>query len=383
MKRFFPVAAVALSFLALLSPGALLAQDAPAPTVTVLTAQSQEFIQKVRLPGRIKASTIAEVRPQVSGIIRERLFDEGTSVEKGQPLYKIEDETYAAAVAAARAAVSQAEANFSLAEREARRAEELLATKTGSVQKRDTAVFSRDAAGAALQLAKAQLLSAEIDLERTTIRAPISGRIGLSLTTTGALVGAQQAGALSTIRALDPVYVDVTQSVNDLLNWDADPETRRELMAGGVEMMLPNGKPFGQRGELRAAEPQVEPTTGMITLRISFPNPDFRLLPGLYVEVEVPQARAGEAFLLPKNAVMRNEQGEAHAWLVEDGTVVMRKLTIQTGAGNDWVVTGGIKAGDKIVTSGFQKIAPGARVEIVEAPQTQAALVTRATEKAE
>lgn len=348
-------------------PTLVLAQGAPTPTVTALTAKAQDFTLTARLPGRIKASTVAEVRPQVSGIISERLFEEGTLVEKGQPLYRIEGETYAAAVAAAKAAVAQAQANFDLAEREAHRAEELLANNAGSAQKRDSAVASRDAAAAALQMAKAQLQSAEIDHDRTTIRAPISGLIGLSQSTPGSLVSAQQANALTTIRALDPVYVDVTQSANDLLDWDTDPETRAKRMAGQATLILPNGKVFDQKGELRAAEPQVEPTTGMVTLRISFPNPDFRLLPGLYVEVELPQSEADDAVLLPKNVVFRDSQGAASAWIVEDGKVAVRPLTIISGQGNDWVTTDGVHPGDQVISSGFQKIAPGAPVEIVPA----------------
>lgn len=360
-------AALLCTLLSTANPALVLAQGAPTPSVTTLTAAAENFTLTARLPGRIKASTVAEVRPQVSGIISERLFDEGTLVEKGQPLYKIEDETYGAAVAAAKAAVAQAEANFDLAERDARRAEELLATDSVSAQRRDSAVASRDAAAAALQMAKAQLLSATIDLDRTTIRAPISGLIGLSQSTPGSLVSAQQASALTTIRTLDPVYVDVTQSANDLLDWDSDPETRRKLMEGQATMILPNGSIFDQKGELRAAEPQVEPTTGMVTLRISFPNPGFRLLPGLYVEVELPRAQADNVVLLPKNVVFRDTTGAASAWVVEDGKVAVRPLTIVTGSDNNWVTTDGVKPGEQVVTSGFQKITPGAQVEVVPA----------------
>lgn len=340
------------------------AQTPPTPSVTTMTAEPTDFTQTVRLPGRVKASTLAEVRPQVSGIISERLFEEGAFVEKGTPLYKVEDETYAAALAAARASVAQAEANLALAEREAARADELFARGTGSEQRRDSTIATRDSARAALQMARAQLQNAEIDLDRTTIRASISGVIGLSQSTVGSLVSAQQADALTTIRTLDPVYVDVTQSANELLDWDTDTEDRKMRMPNHAKLILPNGQIFDQTGELRAVEPRVEPTTGMVTLRIAFPNPTSRLLPGLYVEVELPVAQTRNAILLPKNVVMRDQSGAASVWLVEDGVVTVRPVEIVTGSGNDWVTTGGLVAGDQVITSGFQKVAPGAQVEI-------------------
>ena len=346
--------------------GAALAQaeGAPPAAVTVIEAQPTDYTVTARLPGRIKASTVSEVRPQVGGLIRERQFEEGSVIEAGQPLYQIESDTYAAAVAAAQAAVAQAQANFDLANREAERAEELFASKTGSAQRLDSAVSARDAADAALQLARAQLQSAEIDLDRTTIRAAISGVVGFSQVSTGALVAAQQVNPLTTIRALDPVHVDVTQSANDLLRWQQTqhgtrPESRQAML------ILPTGDEYPLRGELRAAEPQVEPTTGMITLRISIPNPDHLLLPGLYVEVILPQAEEKGIYLVPQSAVMRDTQGTPHAWVVENDTVAVRTLEVLTSEGGNWVVTGGLQPGDRIVTSGFQKTGPGAPVTVV------------------
>ncbi|WP_303360033.1 efflux RND transporter periplasmic adaptor subunit [Paracoccus sp. (in: a-proteobacteria)] len=362
----------ALAVAALLLPVSAYAQQAPLPTVTTVTAKPEDFTLTTRLPGRIQASTVAEVRPQVSGIIRERLFGEGARVEAGQPLYKIEDDTYSAAVAAARAAVAQAQANYDLSVRELERAETLYRNRTGSAQARDSAVASRDAANAALQLSQAQLMSAEIDLDRTTIRAPIAGVIGLSQTTTGALVSAQQATALATIRALDPIYVDVTQSANDLLRWQ-DSGKSGELPETEATLILPTGGTYTHKGRLEAAEPQVEPTTGMITLRITIPNPEHLLLPGLYVEVDMPQATMNGTYLVPQNAVMRDRTGAANAWVVEDGKVVVRDLTVLTSSGNNWAVTSGLNAGDQIITSGFQKIAPGADVQIVEDTPPQGA----------
>lgn len=361
-----PAPGIIAALLIGLSPLAVAAQ-APTPSVTVIAAQPTDYTMTARLPGRIKASTISEVRPQVSGIIRERQFEEGSEVEAGQPLYTIEDETYAAAVTAAQASVAQAQANYDLAVREAQRAEELLATNAGSGQRRDSAVATRDAASAALQLAQAQLQSAEIDYERTTIRAPIAGAIGFSQATPGTLVAAQQPTPLTTIRALDPIYVDVTQSANDLLRW-RQAETQGGVLAmGQATLILPTGDEYPVKGELRAAEPQVEPTTGMITLRIAFPNPDKLLLPGLYVEVLLPQVEEQGVYLVPQSVVMRDAQGTPHVWVVENGTVAVRNLSILTSDANNWVVTGGLNPGDQIVSTGFQKVAPGAPVEIAPA----------------
>lgn len=356
-----------------LSPFAVMAQQMPTPSVTVMKVQMGEHTLTTRLPGRIKASTVAEVRPQVSGIIKQRLFEEGSRVEAGQPLYKIEDESYSAAVAAAKASVLQAQANYDLAIIEADRSVELFSTKAVSAANRDKAVATRDAAAAALQAARAQLTTAEIDLDRTTIRAPVSGVIGLSTTNTGSLVGAQQTAALTTIRVLNPVYVDVTQSANDLMRWNGGGQMQDYIRSAEATMILPDGKSFGPKGQLKAAEPQVEPTTGMVTLRISFANPDFTLLPGLYVEVEMPQAAEKNAILVPQSVVMRDVRGGASVWVVDGGKIAVRAVTILGASGNNWIVTSGLNAGDQVVTSGFQKAQPGAEVQIAPAEPAPAA----------
>lgn len=348
-----------------LSPLSALAQQMPPANVTVMTAEVAQHVITKRLPGRVKASTVAEVRPQISGIISERLFDEGEWVESGQPLYQIEDEVYRADVEAAEAAVAQAQASYDLAVLDARRAEDLFSKNAGSGATRDTALANRAQAAAGLQSAKAQLSRAQINLDRTTITAPVSGVIGLSQTTTGSLVSAQQATALTTIRTLDPIYVDVTQSVNDLLEWGSASEPQAFFSEAQATLLLPNGDVYDHKGQLRAAEPQVEPTTGMVTLRISVPNPQFRLLPGLYVEVELPQAETAQAVLVPQSVVMRAENGDASVWVVEDGKIAERGVSIVGSSGRFWVTNDGLNSGDQIVTSGFQKAGPGAEVQII------------------
>lgn len=333
----------------------------PAPVGFVAVEITDHQIT-ARLPGRVKASTVAEVRPQVSGIIREQLFEEGRVINAGDPIFKIEDDSYRAAVAAARAAVTQAKASYELAITEEKRAQELFGNNAGSAQKRDAAVANRQSAEAGLQAAEARLMSAEIDLERTTIRAPISGVIGLSQATIGALVAAQQPTTLATIRQLDPVHVDVTQSAVDLLRYTSTPDGREMQSTGEAEMTLSDGTVYNVKGRLAAAEPQVEPTTGMVTLRMTYPNPDHTLLPGMYVEVHLPQAIVRGSALVPQNAVLRDRSGATSVWVIENGTVAVRPVKVAGTAGNKWVIQEGLKAGDQVITSGFQKTGPGAAV---------------------
>ncbi|NSL21200.1 efflux RND transporter periplasmic adaptor subunit [Agrobacterium tumefaciens] len=354
------------------SSTAALAQDAPIASVTVAVVKPVTYTLTARLPGRIKASTEAEVRPQISGIIRERLFEEGASVEKGQELYKIDDENYVSAVASAKAAVAEAQANYDLAVIEARRAADLFEKQSGTASSRDNTAAQKLKADASLQRARAELKTAEIDLDRTTIRAPIGGAIGLSETTQGALVASQQTTALTTIRTLDPIFVDVTQSATDLLRWNATGGAGGLDKGATATMILPDGTTYPLKGNLTAAEPRVEPTTGMVTLRISFANPDHRLLPGLYVEVDLPQATADNAILVPQSAVMRNSKGEPSAWVVSNDKVEQRPLTVFAAAGNELVTTAGLREGDAVITSGFQKTGPGATVKIIDTASNQA-----------
>lgn len=333
----------------------------PAP-VGVVTADKADYPLTTRLPGRVKASTIAEVRPQVSGIIREKLFEEGSLVKAGQAIYKIEDDSYRAAVAAAEANVAQARASFDLSVTDEKRAIELFGNNAGSAQRRDSAVAARQQAEAALKAAEARLMSAEIDLERTTLRAPIDGVIGLSQATIGALVAAQQPAALATIRQLDPVFVDVTQSAVDMMRWTTTEESREMRATGEAEMTLADGSIYPVKGKLSAAEPQVEPTTGMITLRMTYENPNHVLLPGMYVEVDLPQAIVRNSVRVPQSAVMRDRAGQASVWIVENGVVAVRPVTIAESSGNRWVITDGLQGGEQVIVSGFQKTGPGAPV---------------------
>nr|WP_245624886.1 efflux RND transporter periplasmic adaptor subunit [Jannaschia seosinensis] len=352
------------------------AQDAPPPTVTVETLEPQSVTLTSTLPGRVHASSEAEVRPQVSGIVTERLFEEGGEVEAGALLYRIDPVSYEAAVAQAQASVAQAEAQLRAAEREAERVQTLSERGITSASSEDDATAARDAAAAALEAARAGLRTADIELDRTEIRARLSGRIGFSEVSEGALVTASQAMPLTVIRTLDPVHVDVTQSAADLLAW-----RRREGPAANgqrdVSLTLADGSIYEVAGQLSAAEPLVDEKTGVVVLRMSFPNPDGLLLPGMYVQVEMPTGTAGNVFLVPQEGVSRDRRGNPTALVVNAENVVeSRDLSVLQDRGTDWIVDGGLESGDRVIVAGLQKIAPGATVtpEERQDPQKQASV---------
>lgn len=337
--------------------------ERPPQPVTVVTLEARDITLTAALPGRVAASGMAEVRPQVSGIVIERLFDEGKPVKKGAPLYQIDAATYEAAKAAAEAGLAQAEAQLRAAQREEDRQQELRDRNVSSQQVLDDAIAARDVAQAAVKVAEAQVLATSIDLERTTIRAPIAGTVGLSQTTQGALVTAGQATTLTVIRQLDPVYVDVTQSAAEILKWRRSGQQVAEEEGAEVFLRLADGETYEQSGILAAAEPHVNEQTGVIVLRLEFPNPDEFLLPGMYVQVEMPQAVVENAILAPQEGVTRDRRGRPVAMVVNAENVVeTRELVVQRDQGNDWVVTGGLSAGDRIIVEGLQKVSPGMTV---------------------
>jgi membrane fusion protein, multidrug efflux system len=365
--RFSParLTAVAVATLMFVSPVA--AQQAggeqPPQAVTVVTLKAQDTTLTSTLPGRVTASRVAEVRPQVNGIITDRLFEEGSPVKAGDVLYKIDSASYEAAVAAARAGLAQAEAALESAEREAKRLQTLLDRSVASQQDVDNANSERQTAAAAVQVAEAQKLSAEIDLDRTTIRAPLDGIAGFSQVTEGALVTSGQATALTTIRALNPVYVDVTQSSAEVIRWRRNGGKINETMDQTVVLHLADGSKYGETGKLAAAEPHVNELTGVVVLRLEFPNPEQFLLPGMYVQVELPQGVLKDAILAPQEGVTRDRRGRPVAMVVNaENKVEERQLTIRDDKGSDWIVTEGLSEGDRLIVAGFQKIQVGMTV---------------------
>jgi len=350
-------------------------QGRPPAAVTVVTLKAQDVTLTSTLPGRVVASGVAEVRPQVAGIIVDRLFEEGAEVELGDALYQIDPASYEAQVAAAKASVAQAEANLKAARKDADRLQTLLDRNVTSEQNVDDAVAARDSAAAALQVAQAQLLAAQIDLERTEIKAPLSGTLGRSLTTRGALVTAGQSDPLAVIRTLDPVYVDVTVSAAEIVQYRRGHRNAElERVDTTVKLTLPDGGGYDYTGELTAAEPHVDEQTGVIVLRMEFPNPDKFLLPGMYVQVEMPQGVVENAILAPHEGVSRDQRGRPTALVVTpDNTVEQRVLTVLRDQGNDWIVTEGLSDGDRIIVAGLQKVAPGATVTPEERAANQPA----------
>ncbi|WP_134680755.1 efflux RND transporter periplasmic adaptor subunit [Paracoccus ravus] len=343
------------------APGA---GQAPPPAVTVVTLHAEDIALTTTLPGRVTASAEAEVRPQVNGIVTERLFEEGRLVKVGDPLFHIDQTTYEAQVAQAEAAVAQARAQAENARREADRIGELRDRRVASESTSEGAIATRDAAEAAVKVAEAQLQTARIELERTTIRAELDGDIGLAQISQGALVTASQAAPLAVIRTLDPVHVDVTQSSAEIIRWkrrmeaaEAQNDDRR------VMLRLADGSDYDHTGKLTAAEPYVNETTGVVTLRLSFANPDRLLLPGMYVQAVVQQAVAQNVVLAPQEGVTRDRRGQPIALVVNaENQVEQRPLTILQDMGNNWVVGEGLQEGDRLIVEGLQKIGVGMTV---------------------
>jgi membrane fusion protein (multidrug efflux system) len=351
--------------------------EMPPPAVTVVTLHAQDVTLTASLPGRVLPSAEAELRPQVSGIITERLFEEGRTVAEGDALYKIDPRSYEASVAQAEASLAQAQAQADAARRDAERVGTLRDRNVASEQTQDSAIAARDAADAAVKVAEAQVLQARINLDYTTITAPLNGVIGLAQASPGALVTASQATPLAMIRKIDPVRVDVTQSAAEILRWrrQGGEASLPKDLDRTVTLKLADGSIYEHTGQLTAAEPHVDETTGVVTLRMEFANPDSFLLPGMYVLAEIPQARLQGAILAPQEGVTRDRRGRPVAMVVTAENVVEeRQLDVVQDSNNAWVVRGGLADGDRLIVEGLQKVSIGMTVapEERQAPATAA-----------
>ncbi|MCF8710201.1 efflux RND transporter periplasmic adaptor subunit [Rhizorhapis sp. SPR117] len=346
---------------------------APQPEVGVVTLKSESAILTSELPGRIVALETSEVRPQISGVIRRRLFEEGTIVRTGQVLYQIEDAPYRAALGSARGALARAQAAINATRLQAERYRDLVGINAVSRQDVDNAEATAGQARADVTAQRAAVEAAEVNLGFTRIRAPISGRIGRSRFTPGALVQAGQAEPLATIQRTDKVYVDVTQSAAEIL------DLRDEMRAGGlareggrarVKLVLPNGKTYPIEGRLEFSEVNVDSTTGAVTLRATFPNPDGVLLPGMYVRARLIDGVRREAILAPQQGITHDPRGRATA-LVVDGQnkVKQRVVTTDRAIGDRWIVTKGLRAGDRLIVEGLLDAKPGATVRPMKPKQ--------------
>ena len=332
------------------------------PPVSYVTVAEQPVTLTTQLPGRTSAYETSDVRPQVNGLIEARLFTEGDIVHKGQPLYRIDPAPYREDVASARAALIRAKAAIASTAALARRYGELVKINAIAKQDYDNAVTSAAQAQADVAAQQAALSNAQINLARTTVRAPITGRIGRSAYTIGALVTAAQADALATIQRLDPIYVDIQQSSSDLLN------LRQQILNGQiardgdapVKLQLENGTTYGPEGRLRFADVTVDPTTGSQVIRALFPNPDGLLLPGMYVRAQLAEGTQRNAMLVPQRAVGRDERGNATVMVVGAGNKIeVRTLQTDRTIGDNWLVTGGVKPGDKVIVEGAMMLRPG------------------------
>jgi membrane fusion protein (multidrug efflux system) len=359
------------------------APGAAAPAVTVMTVQTESVPVATELPGRTSPYQIAELRPQVSGIVKQRLFKEGSEVKAGQVLYQIDPATYQAAYDSARASLVRAEANFYAARLKAERFAELVKIDAVSKQANDEADAAQKQSQADIGSAQAALDKARIDLGFTRVTSPIAGRIGRSTVTPGALVTANQAAALATVQQLDPIYVDLTQSSAELLRMKRDFESGRLQRAGGnavpVQLVLEDGSLYGAAGKLAVSEVTVDEGTGSVTLRAVFPNPTGELLPGLYVRARLSQGVNRDAVLVPHAAVSRDPRGNATVMVVNGGSKVEARIVkVEQSIGDKWVVTQGLAAGDRVIIEGLQKAKPGAPVQAQEAGSAPAAALPAA-----
>lgn len=349
------------------------AQDGPQgqaklPQVGVVELTPQAVSLTTTLAGRTSPYLIAEVRPQVGGIIQKRLFTEGADVKAGDTLYQIDPATYQAAFDSAKAALARSEANAIPAKLKAERYTQLVTVNAVSRQDYDDAVAAAKQAEAQVEVDKAALATARINLGYTRVTSPISGRIGRSAVTPGALVTASQATALSTIQQLDPIYVDVTQSSAELLRLKRDLAEGRLRGAGEnqavVKLLLEDGTPYPREGRLEFSDVTVDQSTGAITVRAVFPNPSAELLPGMFVRAVLEEGVDEQAILAPQQGVTRNFKGEATALvLTQDGTVEQRIIQVDRALGDKWLVRSGLSAGDRLIVDGLQKVRPGMKAQ--------------------
>ena len=326
------------------------------PEVAVVTTEFETVVMTTELPGRTSAWLVAEVRPQISGIIQKRLFQEGAAVQEGQALFQIDPALFEAALA-------RAEANLTTLELKAGRLRELLEDKAVSQQDYDDVT-------AALKQARAEAQTARINLKYTTITAPISGRIGKSGVTVGALVTAHQPAALATIQQLDPMYVDVTQST-------ADIQRLRRLFQSGelnpnnagqkkVRLFIDDGTEYAVKGTLQFRDVSVDPSTGSVILRIVFPNPREILLPGMFVRAILQEGINDRAIVIPQQAVSRNPKGDPYVLIVdEQNKAQIRQITLDREIGSSWLVSSGLSPGEKIIVEGMLRVTPGIEVRTV------------------
>ncbi|ENG8679415.1 efflux RND transporter periplasmic adaptor subunit [Enterobacter hormaechei] len=345
-------------------------QHAQAPQVSVHIVKSAPLAVTTELPGRTDAYRVAEVRPQVSGIILHRNFTEGSDVKAGESLYQIDPATYQAAYDNAKGELVKAQAAANIAHLTVKRYVPLVGTQYVSKQEYDQAVATAQQADASVVAAKAGVESARINLAYTKVTSPINGRIGKSSVTEGALVTNGQSTALATVQQLDPIYVDVTQSSSDFMRLKQQTSLQKGDTSS-VELLMENGQPYPLKGTLQFSDVTVDESTGSITLRALFPNPQHMLLPGMFVRARIDEGTQPDAILVPQQGVTRTPRGDATVLVVnEKNQVESRTVVAPQAIGDRWLITEGLKNGDRVIISGLQKVRPG--VTVVAIPDTAA-----------
>jgi membrane fusion protein (multidrug efflux system) len=344
----------------------------PPPEVSVITLQPRKIEITDELPGRTTAFRVAEVRPQVTGIVQKRLFSEGTEVKAGQQLFQIDSGSYRASLSSAEAALQRAEAQAVSARLLEQRYAPLIAANAVSKQENDEAIAARARAEADVAAARAAVDSARINVVYTQVLSPINGRIGRTLVTEGALVTSGQQGPLATIQQLDPIYVDITQSSTEMLRLQKQLANGQLVKDGDdqaeVGLTLEDGTVYAERGRLKVSEASVDPGTGSVVLRAVFPNPRRELLPGMFVRAMLTRGTREQALLVPQRGVTRNPKGEATVLVVDrENRVAEKVVTADRAIGNEWLITDGLTAGDRVIVEGLQKAKPGSPVKPVPA----------------
>jgi membrane fusion protein, multidrug efflux system len=348
------------------------------PQVTVVTLKEQTVTLRRELPGRTNAYLVAEVRPQVGGVLKRRLFEEGSLVKAGQPLYEIDDAIYRAQLESAQASLAKADATVAAAQLAADRARELIKSDAVSRQEYDNAISSAGGAQADVAAGKAAVANASVNLSYAHLTSPISGRIGKSSVTVGALVTANQTAAMATIQQLDPIYVDVNQASSEWLHLKQEIDSGRAQSGAAdspVTILLTDGRTYGQKGKLQFADITVDPTTGDFLLRAIVPNPNGELLPGMYVRALLDEGVLSKGVLVPQQGIARDPKGNATALIVNaQGKVETREVKVSRTIGDQWLVDDGLASGDRVIVEGLQKVQPGMAVKSVEAvPATDVA----------
>ena len=374
-RRLLPVGAAVLLAAALAACGNKNDQAAgpggpggamPPPEVGVVTVQPGTVSLSTELPGRLEPSRVAQVRARATGILTKRVFTEGSDVRAGQVLYHVDPAPYQAAQQSAQAQLAQAQASLANASALVARFRPLVAANAVSKQEFDAAVAAEKAAQAQVAAGRAAVRTASINLGYATVTAPISGRIGRSLVTEGALVSAQEGTQLAVIQQTNPLYVNLTQSAGDVLQLrqalQSGQLARSGTNAARVQILLENGQPYAEAGRLLFTDLTVDPGTGQVSLRAEVPNPGMLLLPGMYVRVLLEQAQVDNAMLLPQQAITRGTpQGDVATVVAADGSFTRRPVTLGEAQGNQWIILGGLQPGEQVMVDGFMKLMPGVK----------------------